>query len=352
MQGQVGLVDTYGSGLRTRGLAAWSAALGLTAFYLVLYFTEAFTPVAAALGLPSKWTLYGGIYTLVMILGGWSYLSRHGSSRYHRARVATNVGVQAVLAFSLPFAMSKLGQHELYFSYLWPLKIEYLYPATLSELPPYFVVYSLLASFVAVPALTLTFGKRWYCSWICGCGALTNTFGDPWRHLSSKSERAWAFERISIHAVLVLAVLTTGIVAARFFWGADYPAFAAFADRLQSVYAFFVGAILSGIVGVAVYPILGPRVWCRYFCPMAALLGLLQKLGRFRIAVKPDLCIACGNCSTYCEMGIDVRAYAMQNQSFTRASCVGCGMCSHVCPRGVLRLDHGGARSARLRILP
>jgi formate hydrogenlyase subunit 6/NADH:ubiquinone oxidoreductase subunit I len=39
-------------------------------------------------------------------------------------------------------------------------------------------------------------------------------------------------------------------------------------------------------------------------------------------------------------MGIDVRQYAMANQSFTRASCVGCGMCAHVCPRGVLKLEN------------
>ena len=43
---------------------------------------------------------------------------------------------------------------------------------------------------------------------------------------------------------------------------------------------------------------------------------------------------------TYCEMGIDVRAYAQANQSFTRASCVGCGMCAHMCPRGVLKLEN------------
>ena len=54
--------------------------------------------------------------------------------------------------------------------------------------------------------------------------------------------------------------------------------------------------------------------------------------------------ICCGNCSTYCEMGIDVRQYAMANQSFTRASCVGCGMCAHVCPRGVLRLENKPVR--------
>jgi MinD superfamily P-loop ATPase len=51
------------------------------------------------------------------------------------------------------------------------------------------------------------------------------------------------------------------------------------------------------------------------------------------------MCISCGNCSTYCEMGIDVRAYAQANTDVKRAACVGCGMCAHVCPRGVLKLE-------------
>ena len=100
-----------------------------------------------------------------------------------------------------------------------------------------------------------------------------------------------------------------------------------------------MGAILSGVLGVGLYPLMGTRVWCRFACPMAAILGLIQKFGRFRITVKKDMCISCGNCSTYCEMGIDVRQYAMANQSFKRASCVGCGMCAHMCPRGVLKLE-------------
>ena len=105
--------------------------------------------------------------------------------------------------------------------------------------------------------------------------------------------------------------------------------------------------MFAGVIGVGLYPLMGTRVWCRYGCPMAALLGLAQKLGRFRIRVKKDMCIACGNCSTYCEMGIDVRQYAMANQSFTRASCVGCGMCAHVCPRGVLKLENRARRWKR-----
>ncbi len=75
---------------------------------------------------------------------------------------------------------------------------------------------------------------------------------------------------------------------------------------------------------------------------MAALLGIQQKLlSKFRITTNGSQCISCGNCSTYCEMGIDVRAYAQKGQNIVRASYVGCGVCSAVCPRGVLKLENG-----------
>jgi len=111
-----------------------------------------------------------------------------------------------------------------------------------------------------------------------------------------------------------------------------------FTYQFQSLYGLVVVALLSRVVGVGLYPIGGTRVWCRNFCPMAAVLGLVQKFGRFRITVKRDMCISCGLCSKNCEMGIDVRAHA--NTSFARATCVGCGLCAEVCPRGVLRLEN------------
>ncbi len=63
------------------------------------------------------------------------------------------------------------------------------------------------------------------------------------------------------------------------------------------------------------------------------------------------MCISCGLCSKYCEMGIDVRSYAQANQSFTRAACVGCGMCAEVCPRGVLALESRWAKDPHQRSL-
>jgi len=62
---------------------------------------------------------------------------------------------------------------------------------------------------------------------------------------------------------------------------------------------------------------------------------------RFRITTNGGQCISCGNCSKYCEMGIDVRWYAQRGQNIVRASCVGCGICATVCPRGVLKLENG-----------
>ena len=109
----------------------------------------------------------------------------------------------------------------------------------------------------------------------------------------------------------------------------------------SKTYGFLIGSIFSGVIGTGFYPILGSRGWCRFGCPQAAILGLFQrKKSKFRITTNGGQCISCGNCSTYCEMGIDVRAYAQKGQDIVRSSCVGCGICSAVCPRGVLRLEN------------
>jgi ferredoxin-type protein NapH len=336
---QQGLLSTYRSPVRTRGALAWVLSALLLGFYVDLYFFDHLTPVAAALHLPSKWFLYGLLYSLGMVVGGWFMLRKHGNSRYHRLRTFTLVGVQIVFAFCLPLVLAVTGNPELYLSYLWPLSIDKLFPTTLSALPLYAALWFVGGSLLLLPVLVYFHGKRVYCSWICGCGGLAETFGDPWRHLSDKSARAWKVEQVSIHAVLGLALLTTGLMVADAAGATGDATLHRLAEQGRTWYGFAIGSVFSGVLGVGLYPLMGTRVWCRFGCPMAAILGLIQKFGRFRIAVKKDLCIACGNCSTYCEMGIDVRAYAMANLDFKRASCVGCGMCAHVCPRGVLRLE-------------
>ena len=364
---QAGLLTTFHHSGRSRGAMGWVWMIIFFAVMCLFYFDfrlDLVGSVTESIGLDSPWTLYGILYTLAMIFGSFYFLRRHGNSRYHRVRTISLIFVQSVFAFSLPMVMEAFGSKGFIFSLFWPLKIEYFYPSAILEYPPLIILYVFFGFLIGVPLMTFFFGKRWYCSWVCGCGGLAETFGEPYRHLSDKGSKAWKFEQVSIYGVMFFAFATTAIVFANWGlhytdaqgnWVTDHGTFDAIASKVQGTYQYIVVAMLSGVFGVGLYPIMGSRVWCRFFCPLAAVLGILQKLSRFRITVKDDMCISCGNCSTYCEMGIDVRAYAQNNQSFKRAACVGCGICAHVCPRGVLKLENkwdirSGVDGARLNL--
>lgn len=275
-----------------RGVTAWALSAALFAFYVILYWTDWLDPVAQALHLGSKWTLYGLLYTIAITAGGIYVIKKYRRNMYQIVRTSVVIFVQATLAFSVPLILKFFNQPEVYLSYLWPLKIEYFYPSTIASWPLPFIIWSIAGSLLMVPILAVFFGKRWYCSWICGCGGLANTAGDPFRQLSNKSSSAWKFEQYSIHITMLVSFVVTAAVVASFFIGDSSPMLKSAAGEMQSAYGFVVVAILSGIVGVGVYPIGGTRVWCRYFCPMAAVLGLVQKKGKYRITVKDNMCIS------------------------------------------------------------
>lgn len=301
-----------------------------------------------------KWFLYGTLYTVAVLVMGVRMLFKYRHNRYQLLRTGSVMWFQLGFAFLIPNILKSLNQPDFYFTYFWPLKPEYVLPFSVGwtweagSLGRAMILWGLFASFIAVPVLTYFYGKRWYCSWVCGCGALAETLGDPWRQLSDKSERAWRFERWSIHLVLLAIVLITiGM------WGHTVLGLSWFADPnvdyhnsmqawYNKWYGFFIASAFSGVVGTGFYPVFGSRTWCRFGCPQAAILGLIQRFfSRFRITTNGGQCISCGNCSTFCEMGIDVRAYAQRGENIVRASCVGCGVCAAVCPRGVLKLENG-----------
>ncbi|MDO6392314.1 4Fe-4S binding protein [Pontibacter sp. BT731] len=341
----------------SRGASAWVIGFVLTGFYVLLYWfpdtlqglIQAMEPLSQWLrGRPSdQWFLYGTFYTLAILVMGVHALLKYRNSRYHIIRTISVMFFQLGFAFLLPGLLLMLNKPEYYFTYFWPLKYDYLFPGTIdylvrdgAALGVFMVFWGAVFSFLATPVLTYFYGKRWYCSWVCGCGGLAETAGDPYRHLSDKSRKAWRWEVAIIYPILGFVILTT-----LFLWINSWSEGRLLGDLsggFASTYGFFIGAMFSGVIGVGFYPLLGNRVWCRFGCPMAAYLGLLQKhFSRFRITTNGAQCISCGNCSTYCEMGIDVRWYAQQGEPIIRASCVGCGICAHVCPRGVLKLENG-----------
>ncbi|NNG11477.1 MAG: 4Fe-4S binding protein, partial [Arenibacter sp.] len=144
-----------------------------------------------------------------------------------------------------------------------------------------------------------------------------------------------------VHGVLVFAVGMTLMTLYSFFTESG-TVLGIRTQSVQNAYSLLIGAFFAGVIGTGFYPIFGNRVWCRFGCPLAAYLGIVQRFkSRFRITTNGGQCISCGNCSTYCEQGIDVRAYAQKGENIIRSSCVGCGICSAVCPRGVLKLENG-----------
>ena len=348
--------DTVRSAAKNKSWRTSATALCLIALYIALYFYPAwitpwiplFHPIAQLLSAKaaSPFFCYGALYTLAIWIMGARFILKYRHSRYHLWRTASLITCQTAFAFIIPEILVRLNQPYFDFKNIWPLDYDFFFDTQLNTLRAsgrlgwFMLGWGMALCIIGVPVLTYFFGKRWYCSWVCGCGGLAETMGDPYRHLSNKSIGAWRIERWSVHSVLVIATLMTVAVIWTYYTHESHV-LGMNSYHIRQWYGALIGATFAGVVGTGFYPWMGSRVWCRFGCPLAAYLGIIQRLkSRFRITTNHGQCISCGNCSTYCEMGIDVRWYAQRNQDIVRASCVGCGVCASVCPRGVLKLEN------------
>ncbi|MEX1055382.1 MAG: 4Fe-4S binding protein, partial [Rhodothermales bacterium] len=200
------------------GALGWMLGVFLTGFYVVLYWFPAFLAPLIRIFDPlsyflrgtaaDQWLAYGAFYTLAIMVMGVRMLFKYRHSRYHVVRTFSVMFFQLGFAFLIPSFLVLLNQPEFYFSYFWPLKYDYLWPSTIgwltdaSHLGIFMVFWGAVMIFIATPILTYFFGKRWYCSWVCGCGGLAETAGDPFRHLNDKSLRGWKIERWMIYPIL------------------------------------------------------------------------------------------------------------------------------------------------------
>lgn len=338
----------------------------LVSFYILLYFfpyaitnwTFVVDPIKALFNPnahASQWFLYGFLYCTAMLVMGVRMYIKYRHNKYQIVRTTSVLFFQVVFAFLLVEIMPLFDLPGRDLKNAWPLDYQFLYDWNVQELlaaghfGKFMFIWGIVLSIIVVPTLVYFYGKRWYCSWVCGCGGLAETLGDPYRQLSNKKMWAWKLERWMIHTVLVFAIIMTFFTGYLTYNVIQNPEMEA-ADRIlgfsaydvRSIYGFLIGSIFAGVIGTGFYPIFGNRTWCRFGCPLAAYMGLVQRFkSRFRITTNGGQCISCGNCSTYCEQGIDVRAYAQKGQNIVRSSCVGCGVCAAVCPRGVLKLENG-----------
>ena len=348
-----------------RGWVGASVGIFLVTFYILLYFyphliinwTNIVDPLKQIFvknGVASQWFLYGILYCTSMIVMGIRMFIKYRNNQYQIVRTASVLFFQIIFAFLLVEILPLFGLPGVDLKNTWPLDYNFLTDWNVKQyldaghLGKFMFFWGIILSIIVVPTMVYFFGKRWYCSWVCGCGGLAETLGDPYRQLSDKRLVAWKIERWTIYPILIFAIIMTIVVGFNTYNIivspeniGDSTLLGINAYKINEMYGFFIGSIFSGIIGTGFYPILGNRTWCRFGCPLAAYMGLVQRYkSKFRITTNGGQCISCGNCSTYCEQGIDVRAYAQKGENIVRSSCVGCGICSAVCPRGVLKLEN------------
>lgn len=240
------------------------------------------------------------------------------------------------------------------------------------------VVSGLLLSLLTV-GVTVLFG-RWFCGWICPFGALHTLVSARRAQTTKQKMQTGGFSRWQktkyyvLAAVLVAALFGLNLAGVLDPFSLLYRSTATFlypagndgstalfawiyqADpgvgRLKAtavaepVYEFlrrtvlattqpyFYGGVLIGLlfVGVVLLNLYRPRFWCRYVCPLGALLGVLGRNPVVQLKRKQELCNNCHLCVADCQGGANPDAA----QGWKPSECLYCLNCQSACPHNAL----------------
>ncbi len=195
-------------------------------------------------------------------------------------------------------------------------------------------------------AVTVLVGRVW-CGWICPLGGLLEQFGRKGRHL--KWQKLRQLKYVILFTVIVLAVL--GSLA--FMYLEPITIFVrgltAFIKPLITYLELekkkdFVlpgitwWAIAIPFVVALLLNIFERRFWCRYLCPLGALVGLGSKFSWVKRLVNQKSCVKCGDCAKICPMGA-----ISDSRDFTSdpAECIMCMDCAVPCPKRAITFERG-----------
>ncbi len=301
---------------------------------------------------------YSLAYCLCVVIFGFRRIRRRRTP-YVKLQTLTLMVVQVVPLFLLPYIILPWmgsngcfdsgfgglfantffpnGEYWRTFGFIlaWPLFLFNL----MSEQPLWgWLILSLVQTFVIIPLLVRRWGKGAYCGWVCSCGALAETLGDAHRH---KMPHGPFWNKLNMLGQVVLGVAVVLFVLRVAGWIFPQTGIGDFVTGLANGfpvfnYKYLIDLWLAGILGVGFYFHASGRVWCRFACPLAALMHIYVKFSQFRIFSDKKKCISCNVCTAVCHQGIDVMNFANKGLPMEDPECVRCSACVQNCPTGVL----------------
>ena len=329
--------------------------------------------VAISASGPAFW--YTLAYSLIVLVFGIRRIQRRRTP-YVAVQTWTLIAVQVLPLFLLPeILLPWMGAHgllpraladalfpqvtyghgrEYWRAYglilAWPLNVYNIF--THDPLWAWIAI-GFVQTFVLIPLGIYYFGKGFYCGWICSCGALAETLGDTHRH---KMPHGPGWNRLNMAGQIVLLIAFLILIARIAGWILpDGNAIdRVFDPWFKEPYKWLVDVFLAGVVGYGLYFWFSGRVWCRFFCPLAALMHIYARFSRFAIVPDKKKCISCNVCTSVCHQGIDIMSFANKGAPMQDPECVRCSACVERCPTGVLQfgqVDRSG-RTISLDLLP
>lgn len=301
---------------------------------------------------------YTGLYSVTILIFGLRRIYVK-PTKYIKLQTWSLILIQAFPLFILPeiifpwlgsigalgtkegFIFTQVFPNESYwraygFILAWPLNFSNLYNGNITT---FWLLFSLFQTFVFIPFIVYKWGKGAYCGWICSCGAMAETLGDEYRTLAPHGPKAKKWENFGQWALL-FAFIITGMKLLSILYNVEVPIInekiSYAADFLHKFYYLGIDVIFAGVLGVGVYFFLSGRVWCRFGCPLAALMHIYSRFSRYRIFAEKKKCISCNICTKVCHMGIDVMNYANKGIPMNDVECVRCSACVVNCPTQVL----------------